>query len=171
MEDPTPVGLYLGCQRRRFDVNMPQGPLGVMIYDVEAFFEHCTAKYLSCQGAKPLVTAHTPFVPRTEAIGVARAAVPDGWDPDWRGGEGMGQVKGGPRALPKATADELVPVQASTPEEPPGTLSPYAASVVMKVMYGARVARPDFLRAIQGQAAVLKTWNLFNDDDLHRMMS
>ena len=89
-----------------------------MIYNTEAFFEQCIAKYLSCPGAKPLVVAHTPFVSRAEAVGVVRAAVPEGWDPDWRGGDGKEQTASESRAQPEATADEIV--QRGSSEEPGG---------------------------------------------------
>ena len=39
MGDPTPVGLYLGCQQQRLDVETPQGTLGTTIYNMEAFFD------------------------------------------------------------------------------------------------------------------------------------
>ena len=103
LEDPGPVGLYLGCQQQRLEVMTPQGvPLGVMIYDMEAFLDQCIAKYLSCPGARPLSTAHTPFLTRTEAVGPIRAAAEGGWDPNWRGD---GELKQAESRLP---ADVIV---------------------------------------------------------------
>ncbi len=49
-------------------------------------------------------------------------------------------------------------------------MKPYAASVVMKIMYGARMARFDLLRAIQGLAKSITTWSTVNDAELHRLV-
>ena len=45
----------------------------------------------------------------------------------------------------------------------PGVLSDSAASIVMKVMYGARMARVDFLRAVQGLARHMTKWTRRQD--------
>ena len=86
---PGLVSLYLGCQQQRIDVVGPHGaPLGVMIYDTEAVLDQCIAKYINCHGTRPLTTAHTPSLARTEAVGPIRAASVGGWDPNWRGPTG-----------------------------------------------------------------------------------
>ena len=52
----------------------------------------------------------------------------------------------------------------------PGILAPIAAQVVMKVFYGARVARPDLLRAIGHLSRYLTKWTKQCDERLHRLM-
>ena len=51
-----------------------------------------------------------------------------------------------------------------------GTLAPIAAQVVMKVFYGARVARPDLMRAIGHLSRYLTRWTKQCDERLHRLM-
>ena len=51
-----------------------------------------------------------------------------------------------------------------------GELAPSAASVLMKVMYGARMARPDLLRPVQALARFMTKWTRQQDLELHKLM-
>ena len=55
--------------------------------------------------------------------------------------------------------------------EPRGKLHPIAASMLMKVLYTARMARPDLLRAINRLACNITKWTMMDDIKLHRLMS
>ena len=55
-------------------------------------------------------------------------------------------------------------------DEPEGVLTPIAASVVMKIFYCAREARPDMLRAIGHLTRFLTRWTEECDKRLHKLM-
>ncbi len=52
----------------------------------------------------------------------------------------------------------------------PGILAPVAAGVIMKVMYGARMARFDLLPPVQVLARYMTRWTRKQDEELHRLM-
>ena len=60
------------------------------------------------------------------------------------------------------------PVEAET--EPSGRLQSIASKVLMKVLFAARMARYDFLRATQGLASRVTKWSPECDVALHRLM-
>ena len=56
-------------------------------------------------------------------------------------------------------------------KEPTGQLQPIASKVIMKVLYGARMARYDLLHACQALACKVIKWSTTCDRRLHRMMA
>ena len=64
-----------------------------------------------------------------------------------------------------------IPAKKEKGEElPKGELHSIAASVLMKLMYAARMARWDLLRAISHLACFITTWTPDCDKRLHRIM-
>ena len=61
IEDPTEVGLYLGCQQRIHDVQARGVNYRVMEYNIEPFLGQHIEKYLNCPGSIPLRNAATPY--------------------------------------------------------------------------------------------------------------
>ena len=55
-------------------------------------------------------------------------------------------------------------------DPPSGALQPVSAKVLMKFLYGARVARPDLLRAICHLASCVTKWTEQCDRDLFRLV-
>ena len=53
---------------------------------------------------------------------------------------------------------------------PRGTLAPHAASVLMKLLYAARIARFDLLRSINSLARNVTKWSTSDDAKLHHLM-
>ena len=51
-----------------------------------------------------------------------------------------------------------------------GALQPIASSILMKVLYAARMARFDLLKAVSNLAKKVTKWNTNCDKKLHRMM-
>ena len=45
-----------------------------------------------------------------------------------------------------------------------------ACSILMKSLYTARLARFDFLRAIQSLASTITKWTIYCDQQLHRLL-
>ncbi len=73
----------------------------------------------------------------------------------------------------KAAAQEPDKVRTSSTGLSPdtrGSLSPVAARIIMKVLYGARMARPDLLRAVNRLARFVTRWSVDCDRRLHRLM-
>ena len=68
------------------------------------------------------------------------------------------------------TADETY-VEVADSETEPNQFHTEAARVIMKIMYGARMARPDLLRTIAYLARFLTKWNEDMDKRLQRLMS
>ena len=66
-------------------------------------------------------------------------------------------------ALSEGTAGEKT-------KEEGGHLQPHAAKVLMKLLYGARLARFDLLRAINNLAASITKWTPECDKRLHHIM-
>ena len=62
--------------------------------------------------------------------------------------------------------------QGSDPEPPTpsGILKPIAAKVLMKILYGARMARYDLLRAVCHTASCITKWTEQQDMDLFRII-
>ena len=58
----------------------------------------------------------------------------------------------------------------SVESEPLGKLAPIASKVLMKLLFAARVARFDLLRAVQGLASRVTKWSPDCDKALHRLM-
>eukprot|EP00959_Pyramimonas_sp_CCMP1952_P379796 7955870-Pyramimonas_sp.AAC.1 len=56
------------------------------------------------------------------------------------------------------------------PPAPSGILRPIAAKVLVKFLYGARMARPDLLNAVCKTAACVTTWIEQQDIDLFRII-
>ena len=56
------------------------------------------------------------------------------------------------------------------PDTPTGVLQPIAARVLMKVLYGARMARYDLLRAVCNLASCVTKWTEQQDKDLYRFI-
>ena len=56
------------------------------------------------------------------------------------------------------------------PEDKPKEFNTAAARVIMKIMYAARMARPDLLRTIGYLARYLTKWTEDMDKRLHKLM-
>ena len=69
----------------------------------------------------------------------------------------------------KSTADDKPPVPDH--ELNPGRLAPIAPKILMMMLYGARSARPDLLRAIAHLARFLTKWCTWHDDELNHLVS
>lgn len=65
-------------------------------------------------------------------------------------------------------AEVAAQVKAATP--PQGVLAPIASRVLMKVLYAARMARPDLLKAMNSLARMMTRWDALRDAKLHRLM-
>ena len=178
LEEARPIGRYLGCLhvpsvvrvRGEFDPRrewMRDGsnkkeppkfhePLGdqderelqIMKYDMSDFMRQCVIRYQElCAEAYPkaLEKAKTPYLDETKGEFDENPV-----------DEGLNKVMG----IPTYQVDET-----------PGVLKEHAPAVLMKILYGARVARYDLLRPVQSLASKLTKWTKLCDKALHRLVS
>ena len=81
------------------------------------------------------------------------------------------------KKIPPELRKEIFGKKKSTPEtepdvepEPNGYMQPHAAKILMKILYGARMARFDLLRAISYLASSVTKWTKQCDEDLFRLI-
>ena len=174
MGEPTPLGKFLGCDHKVTTRRIPAGgnpskdysendlkgqvvkEVKCIEYDMESFMSSCVDRY--CELAKITRSAlrhvETPFIDEPKA------------DKEWRTRiiENCDRVAEGKPPLPMpASKPELV--------NPHGQLHEYAARVLMKILYGARLARKDLLRAIGALATFITKWDKECDKKLLQLVS
>ena len=152
--DPEPAGFYLGCRHVLSVRTSPLTgkPVRVIEYDMEEFLVSCVERYKELGAVTKLRTVSTPFLelPPSDTIAPGESVA--------------GAASGG--ATPKGAASG----GADAPPLQPGVLQPIAARVLMKVLYGARMARFDLLKAVCSLACCVTKWDLGCDRKLHRLM-
>ena len=67
--------------------------------------------------------------------------------------------------------DRKIAKPVESEKEPVGRLQPIASKVLMKILFAARMARYDLLRATQALASRVTRWSRECDDALHRLVS
>ena len=120
-----------------------------MEYNMEEFLRSCVDRYRELTGVQYMRRATTPCLPEPSA--------PDFSDH----GVTHEEVEAAEKAL--ETAAGMRPSS--------GNLEPYAAKVLMKVLYAARLARFDVLKAITNLASRLTKCTRRCDKQLERLMS
>ena len=129
IDDPAPLGLYLGCRHSMFEHKTETGHrLRGVSYDQEDFLKSCVDRYKELSGVVKLPPCKTPFLE----------------DP------------------PEPLANDPPPKE--------GQLRPHAASILMKTLYAARVARPDLLKPVCYLACCITRWDEHCDRQVHRLM-
>ena len=141
-----------------------------MEYNMEPFFEKCLDRWteLTGQDWKKLPTISTPFVDE-DALRKNRGIGPLEFELTE---VALNQSK---KPKKKKVKAEMPIVGDSISREaegkvPSGVLQPIAASVLMQMLYGARYARPDLLRAIAGLARKMTKWRPSDDIKLRRLV-
>jgi len=150
-EDPTKLGLYLGCKHEESVRVLPDTGkrVRVMEYNMEDFLRSCVDRYKELTGTVYMRHASTPFLPERTAPDSS-----DGWQPTAEVDPDAAE-----QALREATAAETG-----------NQLKPYAAKVLMKLLYAARYARLDLLRAVCHLAQYISKWDEHCDRRLHRLI-
>ena len=115
----------------------------IMSYNMKGFLSQCVDKY--CELAKinrnTLTNCDTPFLDEAKL------------DQEWA-----------KQQIDKAETTGGTPNNEQT-------LQPIAAKVLMKILYAARLARFDLLRAIGVLSTMISKWDSFCDQRLHRVIS
>ena len=166
MDQPTSQRRFLGCEHVESHIDLEDGAkiLG-MEYNMEPFFRGCLDRWTEVTGQpwQDLPNASTPFLDedtlrRSHNVGPLgrKLAV------DCEGGSSKkkkAKVTRGMKA--KSLAEDS---GAEDPDKvPSGVLQPVAASLLTQVLYGARFARPDLLRAVAFLARKMTRWREMQD--------
>ena len=167
LEPETELGLYLGCQLVRGETKLKDGKkVSTIAYDMESFLEQSVQKYLEIVGIT-LKRVPTPSLPEETKEHPARAPC------------GAGPVSqctwcGTIHPVTEPTKSKSDPSGSSAPKPGDaaikGELAPHAASVLMKLLYTARIARFDLLRSINMLARNVTKWTKNDDIKLHHLM-
>ena len=169
IEPETDLGLYLGCILSKGSAKLHDGtPVSTMTYDMEGLLKLSVEKYLDIVGKDTkLKNVSTPSLPEETKKHKSRAPCPGNpknkvscpwcsheFDPD------------APEFYqPGTTGDDV-----SSGESARGALAPHAASVLMKLIYAARIARFDLLRSINSLARNVTEWTVDDDAKLYHLM-
>lgn len=166
IEPETDPGLYLGCVLTKGKGKLHDGSeVSTVTYDMGGLLRASVDKYLEIVGKETkLKNVATPSSPdetkwrpsRAPAQGDSKHKVTCTWcshqfDPTQKQSVDTGTV-----------ADDSAQVR--------GALAPHAASVLMKLLYAARIARFDLLRSINSLARNVTKWTKDDDVRLHHLM-
>ena len=146
MDPPDKLGLFLGCKHEESSRVLPDTgvTVRVMEYNMEDFLKSCVSRYQELTGVQYLRHATTPFLPEPTTPDFS-----DGYPTDE-------EIREADEQLRAACAYEL---------------PSYAAKVLMKILYAARYARHDLLRAVCYLAQFITKWNEQCDRRLYRLVS
>ena len=149
------VGLYLGCKHKIYNAVSPYTgrPVRAMEYDMSEFLQDCIRVYKKLTGVSKLRKASTPFYADDGPADVSDVGGPK---------PGTGKKK--------HPLGELVETDEGNVPYDGKTLSSYASTVLMKVLYAARMARFDLLRCVGGLASMVTKWDAACDRQLYRLM-
>ena len=167
MDDPTPLGRFLGCEHRTAEGKLgsteakpsPSGKVRIMEYDMSEFMKSCCEVYCEQFKVDPkslCVSTPTPFsaTDRRNAVHECQGTCSKCHAVCHSGN--YGDIR---REYLKNKAARV-----------PSVLHRPAARVLMKVLYAARMARPDLLRAVCMLASSVNRWSEDETTALHRLM-
>ena len=176
IESPGPLGLFLGCKHEQSERVLPgtSTKVRVMEYNMEEFLQSCVDRYKELTGVQYMRKAETPFISEPSA--------PDFSDKSLPSEQEVAYVEAKLRTAAAAHEPRVsVDVGQVTPAPAAGScgkgadsggqsLKSYAAKVLMKVLYAARYARFDLLRAVCYLAQYITKWDSVCDKRLYRLM-
>ena len=167
IEPETDLGLYLGCVLSQGETQLHNGKkVKTITYNMEGLLKLSVEKYLDIIGKDTkLKKVSTPSLPEETKSSPYRAP-----------SDGKRKVE-----CPWCahSFDPEMPVLHETGSSRPGqdseslnrgNLAPHAASVLMKLLYAARIARFDLLRSINALARNVTKWTKDDDARLHHLM-
>ena len=186
LSEPTPSEKFLGCDCKQFTHVFPAGgnpwqnpaeiPKGTkmitaqcMEYDMQPFLEQCVESYCTLAGVQrsSLKNVPTPFIDEAKADRDCEAAISAKLD-ELAGGnpKQLGYDEWSSRIANRSDAYESA--DAALGE---GVLKSVASKILMKILYGARFARSDLLRAVGALACQVTKWTRLCDKKLLRLVN
>ena len=189
MEDPVTLESYLGCAHELSTHTTKDGvQVRAVKYNMEGQFVQGLKKYKELAGIQgKLPKVDTPFLAEDSGNNAARSPIAygEGWLCPWcKGCFAAQQFKRCHDGKPVSVANGDAGVkgkqgtsatdggaESNGEASQPGVLADTAAKVVMKVLYAARYARFELLRAIGFLACHVSKWDVQCDRRLYRLMS
>ena len=173
LEEETPLGLYLGCRISKGEAVLhDKTTVRTVTYDMETYLDMTVKKYCDVTGYDPskFKTVPSPSPAEETKHHPARAPACNGKSHrcTWCGHTMPVDADGRlipPPPVPKGPAEEEVT------DENRGALAPQAASILMKLLYAARICRFDLLRSINNLARKITKWTKKEDALLHHLMA
>ena len=170
IEPETDLGMYLGCTLRKGESRLKDGTrVSTMTYDMESFLEQCIERYKEVAGKDVVLkSVATPSLPEDTKQHPARApssSSKDTYKCPWCSCTFAGRGCISPSEHAKGTEETADPNS-----EVRGELAPHAASILMKLLYAARIARFDLLRSINNLARNITKWSSKDDARLHHLI-
>jgi hypothetical protein len=157
LDPPQQLNLYLGCIHRQLTLTNKGKTFTIMEYNMEDFMRSSVKLYRELFPMAPAFRdVSTPCWPEDHNDAESAKVVSDGGDVTAMGGD--------------VTADETYD-ELEDAEPTPKQFHTEAARVIMKIMYAARMARPDLIRTISFLARFLTKWDEHTDKRLQRRMS
>ena len=149
-----------------------------MTYNMEEFFESCLTKYQDLAGPSfKFKKVPTPFIEELIKKGPCAPTgdgewLECGWCKSRLKPEEFRHGKGRHYTPAHGCGGVATATESETAEDdiPRGALADIASSILMKVLYGARMARFDLLRAVCALASCVTKWDKDCDRKLHRLM-
>ena len=172
LEDETPLGLYLGCRISKGEAILhDKTKVQTVTYDMETYLE-MTVKKCDATGfdSSKFKTVPSPSPAEETKHHPARAPAQAGkshrctWCGPTMPVDSDGRLIA-PPPIPKALEEEEVN------ESNRGSLAPQAASILMKLLYAARICRFDLLRSINNLARKITKWTKKEVALLHHLMA
>ena len=173
--------LYLGCSVERTDTKLAGGQMATVIsYNMEKFLHSCVTRYLELAHIDKVPNFPTPFLPEDHKESPAASPLTTGkvvecpwcchtFSPTVH--PNIASLDAAKRKQqPMTKKGSSVSEDAGAKEAGGGRLQSIAARVLMKVLWIARFARFDLLRAVGFLATQVTTWTSRNDRQLHRLI-
>ena len=169
IEPETDLGLYLECILSKGSSKLHDGtPVSTMTYDMEGLLKLSVERYLDIVGKDTkLKHVSTPSLPEETKKHKSRAPCPG--DPKKKVSCPWCSHEFDPDA-PEFYKPGTIGEDVSPGESARGALAPHAASVLMKLLYAARIARFDLLRSINSLARNVTKWTVDDDAKLYHLM-
>ena len=173
LEEETPLGLYLGCRISKGEAVLhDKTSVRTVTYDMETYLDMTVKKYCDVTGYDPSKFKTVPSPSPAEETKHHPARAPMCKESShrctWCGHTMPVDADGRfmpPPPIPKGPAEEEVT------DENRGALAPQAASILMKLLYAARICRFDLLRSINNLARKITKWTQKEDALLHHLMA
>ncbi len=142
------MSLFLGCHHEQSTQTSPWTgkKVRVLTYNMQSFLEDAVAKYMTLSGCGSLRKVSTPFLEDYDPV-----------DPPAVNTHSAGKGPPDPGGVP-------------LDGEGDGELKHCAASILMKLLYCARMCRYDLLHPIGRLACLITKWDKHCDKMLHRLM-
>ena len=169
MEPKADLGLYLGCLLSKGTNRLHDGTeVTTMTYNMEGLLKLSVEKYLELVGKDTkLKQVSTPSLPEETKQHKSRAPAPG--DPKHAVQCPWCSTKFDP-GLSVALQPDSSDSRPESVEVQRGALAPPAASILMKLLYAARIARFDLLRSINTLARNVTKWSIQDDAKLYHLM-